>query len=320
LNKAIDGPLPQFGSGASGASGRSGRAVRRHKIEERVVIWTLRAAALISIATTVAIVVTLVSESIGFFKDVSVWDFLTGTKWTPMFRPQDFGVLPLVAGTILVAAIAGVVALVVGLSSAIYLSEYAPDRARRIIKPILEVLAGVPTVVYGFFALSFVTPQLQLIFPDMIIFNALSAGLVMGIMIMPMVSTLSEDALMAVPQSLRDAAYGLGATRFEVATKVALPAALGGIVASAILALSRAIGETMIVTVAAGATPRLTFNPLDSIQAMTAYIVQVSLGETPHGTTEFKTIFAVGLLLFMITLAMNIFGRWIVHRFSERYE
>ncbi len=296
------------------------RRVRRHQIEEKVAVWTLRIAALVSIATTIAIIATLLRESVGFFAEVSVWDFLTGKTWTPMFRDKSFGVLPLLMGTILVSVIAGIVALSVGLASAIYLSEYAPDTARRIIKPVLEVLAGIPTVVYGFFALTFVSPILQDIFPDMIVFSALSAGLVMGIMIMPMVSTLSEDAMVAVPRSLRDAAYALGATRFEVATKVVVPAALGGIIASFVLALSRAIGETMIVMVAAGATPNLTFNPLEAIQAMTAYIVQVSLGETPQGTIEFKTIFAVGLLLFMITLAMNIFGRWVVYRYSEKYE
>ncbi len=299
---------------------RARRGRGRHELEERAAVWALRGAALVSIATTVAIVATLVGESIGFFREVSVWEFISGRMWAPLFRPQHFGVLPLVAGTILVATVAGAVALTVGLASAIYLSEYAPDRVRRIVKPILEVLAGIPTVVYGFFALSFVTPLLQIVFPEMIIFNALSAGLVMGLMIMPMVSTLSEDAMVAVPQRLRDAAYGLGATRFEVATKVVVPAALGGIVASFTLAISRAIGETMIVTIAAGATPNLTFNPLESIQAITAYIVQISLGETPHGSIEFRTIFAVGLLLFAITLAMNIAGRWVVHRFSERYD
>ncbi|MCH7739135.1 MAG: phosphate ABC transporter permease subunit PstC [Chloroflexi bacterium] len=299
---------------------RSRRRVRRHQIEEKVAVWTLRIAALVSIATTIAIIATLLRESVGFFAEVSIWDFLTGKTWTPMFRDKSFGILPLVSGTILVTVIAGVVALSVGLGSAIYLSEYAPETARRIIKPVLEVLAGIPTVVYGFFALTFVSPILRDIFPDMIVFSALSAGLVMGMMIMPMVSTLSEDAMVAVPRSLRDAAYALGATRFEVATKVVMPAALGGIIASFILALSRAVGETMIVLVAAGATPNLTFNPLEAIQTMTAYIVQVSLGETPQGTIEFKTIFAVGLLLFAITLAMNIFGRWVVHRYSEKYE
>jgi phosphate transport system permease protein len=289
------------------------------RAEERAVGFLLRLAALISIVTTIAIVGSLVGESIGFFREVSIVEFLGGTQWTPMFQPQNFGVLPLITGTLLVATIAGVTALSVGLASAIYLSEYAPDKARRVIKPVLEVLAGIPTVVYGYFALSFVTPIIQIFFPDVIIFNALSAGLVMGIMIMPMISTLSEDAMAAVPRSLRNGAYALGATRFEVAVRVVVPAALPGIVASFILGISRAVGETMIVVIAAGSTPKLTFNPLESIQAMTAYIVQISLGETPHGTIEFQTIFAVGLLLFLMTLAMNIFGRWLVGRFAERY-
>ncbi|MBI4306660.1 MAG: phosphate ABC transporter permease subunit PstC [Chloroflexi bacterium] len=287
--------------------------------EERAVGYLLRTAALVSIITTAAIIGTLIAQSVGFFREVSIVEFLTGTRWTPLFDPQHFGVLPLVVGTLLVAVIAGVTAISVGLASAIFLSEYAPDRARRVIKPVLEVLAGIPTVVYGYFALTFVTPLLQRVFPEMLVFNALSAGLVMGIMIMPMVSTLSEDAMIAVPRSLRDGAYALGGTRFEVATKVVVPAALPGIVASFILALSRAVGETMIVVIAAGSTPKLTFNPLESIQAMTAYIVQISLGETPQGTLEFKTIFAVGLLLFLMTLVMNIFGRWLIGRFAERY-
>ena len=245
-----------------------------------------------------------------------------GTEWTPLFRPQQFGVLPLVAGTFLVAIIAGIVSLTLGLGAAIFLSEYAPEKVRKILKPVLEILAGIPTVVYGYFALTFITPILQSIFGTerVIIFNALSAGLVMGLKIMPMDSTLSEDAMVAVPRSLRDAAYALGATRFEVATKVVIPSALSGIVASFILALSRAIGETMIVKIAAGATPNLTLNPLESIQAMTAYIVQVSLGETPHGSLEYQTIFAVGLLLFVMTLAMNIAGRAVISKFRQVYE
>jgi phosphate transport system permease protein len=265
-------------------------------------------------------VFVLLRESFGFFADVSVWDFLTGTRWTPLFIPQHFGVLPLVVGTLLVAVIAGLIALGLGLGAAIYLSEYAPDRLRRILKPILEILAGVPTVVYGYFALTFLTPVLQGIFPNVIVFNALSAGIVMGLMIMPMVSTLSEDAMVAVPRSLRDAAYALGATRFEVAVKVVLPAALSGIVASFILGLSRAVGETMIVAIAAGSTPNMTFNPLESIQAMTGYIAQLALGETPRDTVEYRTIFAVGLLLFLMTLAMNIAGRWFVARYRQKYE
>ncbi len=301
---------------------RAARRRRRQATEQAIVAWLLRAAALISILTTVGIVIILVAQSAGFFAEVSVWEFLTGTEWAPLFSPQKFGILPLVAGTLLVAVIAGIVSLTLGLGAAIFLSEYAPERLRRVLKPILEVLAGIPTVVYGYFALTFVTPILQSIFGQdhVIVFNALSAGLVMGLMIMPMVSTLSEDAMVAVPRSLRDAAYALGATRFEVSTKVVIPAALSGIVASFILGVSRAIGETMIVKIAAGATPNLTLNPLESVQAMTAYIVQVSLGETPQGSLEYKTIFAVGLLLFAMTLAMNIVGRWVISRFRQQYE
>ncbi len=301
---------------------RLSRRRRRQYAEQLIVTWLLRAAALISILTTVGIVIILVAQSVGFFAEVSVWDFLTGTEWAPLFSPQKFGVLSLVGGTLLVALIAGIVSLTLGLGAAIFLSEYAPERLRRILKPILEVLAGIPTVVYGYFALTFVTPILQSVFgyDRVIVFNALSAGLVMGLMIMPMVSTLSEDAMVAVPRSLRDAAYALGATRFEVSTKVVIPAALSGIVASFILAVSRAIGETMIVKIAAGATPNLTLNPLESVQAMTAYIVQVSLGETPQGSLEYKTIFAVGLLLFVMTLAMNIIGRWVISRFRQQYD
>ena len=261
----------------------------------------------------------LVGQAWGFFREVSVVEFFTEKRWTPMFEPQHFGVAPLVGGTLLTAGIAILVALPIGLASAVYLSEYARDRVRRVLKPLLEILAGVPTVVYGYFALTFITPLLQNIFPNLIVFNALSAGLVMGIMIIPMVSSLSEDAMVAVPRSLRNAAYGLGATRFEVATRVVMPAAVSGIVAACILALSRAVGETMIVAIAAGSTPRLTLNPLESIQTMTAYIVQISLGETPHGTVEYYTIFAVGLLLFVMTLLMNLFGQWFVRRYREKY-
>ena len=292
----------------------------RDDLSGRVVRYLLLICALLSIATTVGIVVTLLSQAWGFFMEVSVWEFITGTRWSPILKPNSFGVLPLVGGTMLVSLIAAAVAVPVGLGAAIFLSEYAPDRTRRIIKPVLEVLAGVPTVVYGYFALTFVTPQLQGVIPDLLIFNALSAGLVMGIMIIPMVSSLSEDAMVAVPRSLRQGAYALGATKFEVALKVVVPAALSGIVASFILGISRAIGETMLVTIAAGATPNLTINPLESIQTMTAYIVQLSLGEAPHGSIEFNTIFAVGLLLFIITLIMNLIGHWAVTRWRQKYE
>jgi phosphate transport system permease protein len=292
---------------------------RKARFEEGVIHALLITCALVSVLTTLGIVVMLIAQSAGFFSQVSPLEFFTGTRWTPLFDPQNFGVLPLVGGTLLTAGIAILVSLPVGLAAAVYLSEYARDRVRRIVKPFLEILAGIPTVVYGYFALTFVTPIMQNVFRDMVVFNALSAGLVMGIMIIPMVSSLSEDAMVAVPRSLRDAAYGLGATRLEVATRVVMPSAVSGIVAACILALSRAVGETMIVAIAAGSTPKLTLNPLESIQTMTAYIVQISLGETPHGTVEYYTIFAVGLLLFLMTLAMNLFSQWFVSRYRERY-
>jgi len=270
--------------------------------------------------TTLGIVAVLVVESAGFFAEVSPVEFLTGTRWTPQFRPQHFGVLPLLAGSILIAAGAALIALPIGVASAIYLSEYAHARVRRVIKPSLEVLAGVPTVVYGYFALTFITPWLRSIWPATDVFNAASAAIVVGIMIIPMVASLSEDAMSAVPRALREGAYALGARRFEVATRTVVPAALSGIVASFILALSRAFGETMAVTIAAGMTPRLTLNPFESVQTMTAYIAQVSVGETPVGTLEYRTIFAVGLALFAITLLMNIVSNFVLRRFREVYE
>jgi phosphate transport system permease protein len=287
---------------------------------ERLIALLLFGCGLISVLTTVGIVVVLVTESAGFFRQVPIAEFLTGTRWSPMYSEQHFGILPLLNGTLLIAAGSMLIALPVGLTSAIYLSEYASPRVRGVIKPILEVLAGIPTVVYGYFALTFVTPLIRIVFPGTGIFNAASGAIVVGIMIIPMVASLSEDALSAVPRSLREAAYGLGATRVEVSTRVVVPAALSGIVASFILAISRAIGETMAVTLAAGATPRMTLNFLESIQTMTAYIVQVSLGETPHGTLEYSTIFAVGLVLFLITLAMNLLSQRITRRFREVYE
>ncbi len=293
---------------------------RGRRWRERLIRGVLLACGLVSVATTAGIVVVLVWESIGFFREVSPWAFLTGTKWTPLFVPRNFGVLPLVAGSVMVAFGASLIALPVGLASAIYLAEYAPSRVRKTLKPVLEVLAGIPTVVYGYFALTFITPLIRTIFPETGVFNAASAAIVVGIMIVPMVASLSEDAIYAVPRSLREASYGLGATKFETVTRVVVPAALSGIIASFILAISRAIGETMAVTLAAGATPKLTANPLESIQTMTAYIVQVSLGDTPVGSIEYKTIFAVGLLLFCITLAMNILSRVILRRFREVYE
>ena len=289
------------------------------KLEGTIVKWLFFACATVSILTTAAILFTLFYQALSFFDEIPVWDFLTGTRWTPILKPRSYGVLPLVSGTLLVTAIAAIVALPIGLMTAIFLSEYAPDKLRRVLKPILEILAGVPTVVYGYFALTFVTPLLQTILSDLIIFNALSAGLVMGVMIIPMVSSLSEDAMISVPRSLREGAYALGANRYEVSLKIVVPAALSGIIAAFILAISRAIGETMLVTIAAGATPRLTFNPMESIQTMTAYIVQLSLGESPVGSLEYNTIFAVGLVLFAMTLMMNLLGFWVVRRYREIY-
>jgi phosphate transport system permease protein len=292
---------------------------KRH-LRERAVGIVLTAFSMVSILTTLGIVGVLLYEALGFFAQVSPIEFLTGTKWTPLFQPQHFGVLPLLSGSLLIALGAALVALPLGLLSAIYLSEYAHTRTRAIIKPALEILAGIPTVVYGYFALTFVTPLLRQIWPGTEIFNALSASIVMGIMIIPMVSSLSEDALSAVPRSLREGAYALGATKFEVAARTIVPAALSGIIASFILAISRAIGETMIVTIAAGATPKLTLNPLESVQTMTAYIAQVSMGEVPHGTLEYKTIFAVGLALFFITLVMNLISNVVLRKYREVYE
>ncbi len=289
------------------------------KLEGIIVKWIFFACAIVSIFTTIAILFTLFYQALSFFDEIPVWDFLTGTRWTPILKPRSYGVLPLVSGTLLVTAIAAIVALPIGLMTAIFLSEYAPDKLRRVLKPILEILAGVPTVVYGYFALTFVTPLLQTILSDLIIFNALSAGLVMGVMIIPMVSSLSEDAMISVPRSLREGAYALGANRYEVSLKIVVPAALSGIIAAFILAISRAIGETMLVTIAAGATPRLTFNPMESVQTMTAFIVQLSLGEAPVGSLEYNTIFAVGLVLFAMTLMMNLLGFWVVRRYREIY-
>ena len=275
--------------------------------------------AALSVVTTAGIIIVLAVETFEFLREVSIVEFLTGTEWTPLFANQHFGVLPLVVGTMLVSAIAMTVALPMGLLSAIYLSEYSPSGFRRIVKPILELLAGVPTVVYGYFALTFVTPLLQRVFPTLSGFNALSPGLVMGLMILPLVSSLSEDAMRAVPSGLREGSYALGATRMQTALKVVVPAAFSGITAAFILAVSRAVGETMIVAIAAGQQPRLTGNPFVPIETMTAYIVQVSLGDTPQGTIEYRTIFAVGMLLFLMTFGLNLISTWLRERFREEY-
>ena len=287
---------------------------------ERLIHIALAFCGIVSILTTAGIVLVLLFETIEFFREVPLWRFLTDLEWTPLFADKKFGVIVLASATFLTSVIALVVAIPVGLMSAIYLSEVAPRRVRGVVKPLLEVLAGVPTVVYGYFALLFVTPLLQRVYPDISGFNALSAGLVMGVMIIPLVVSLSEDALFAVPQNLRDGAYALGATRLQVATRVVVPAALSGVVASFILAVSRAVGETMIVAIAAGQSPNLTLNPFVPVETMTAYIVQVSLGDTPTGTLEFKTIFVVGMTLFLLTLGLNTLSHRLVRRFRERYE
>ena len=286
---------------------------------EGVIEWALRACAGASVLVTVGILSILSIETLRFFREVSPLEFLFGTVWTPLFFQESFGVLPLVAGTLLVAAIALAVALPAGLLTAIYLSEYAPPRVRRSVKPVLEVLAGLPTVVYGYFALLAVTPFLQQFIPGLSGFNALSPGLVMGVMILPLVSSLSEDALQGVPRGLRDASRALGATRAQTTLGVVLPAASSGISAAAVLAVSRAIGETMIVAIAAGHQPRLTLDPLVPIETMTAYIVQISLGDAPTGTLAYRTIFAVGMLLFISTFSLNLVSTWLRGRYREAY-
>jgi len=296
-------------------------SMRLRRVREAVIYGSLFFCAIVSVFTTFAIVFVLFEETWAFFQEVPILDFLTGTEWTPLFTSQQFGVLPLLTATLLMSFIAMMVAVPLGLAAAIYLSEYAPSAVRAVLKPVLELLAGIPTVVYGYFALTFITPSvLRAIFVDIGPFNALAAGIAMGIMIMPLVSSLSEDAMRAVPNSLREGAYGLGSNKFEVATRVVFPGALSGIMAACILAISRAVGETMIVTIAAGQQPNLSWNPLERMQAMTAYIVQVSLGDTPRGSIEYSTIFAVGMLLFVCTLVLNVVAQWLLSRFREVYE
>jgi phosphate transport system permease protein len=276
--------------------------------------------AFVSVITTAAVIYILIEETLAFFETVPVLDFLTGTRWTPLLEPKHYGILPLVAGTMLIVIGAAVVALPIGVASAIYLSEYASHRTRSVVKPILEILAGIPTVVYGYFALTFITPFLRILLPETQVFNAASAAIVVGVMVLPMVASLCDDALRAVPEALRHGAYSLGATSYEVTTRIVVPAGLSGIFAAFVLAVSRAIGETMAVTLAAGATPNLTANPLESIQTMTAYIVQVSLGDTPSGSLSYQTLFAVASVLFVSTLLLNVLGTWVMRRFREVYE
>ena len=292
---------------------------RSRHVKERVIEFGLFLAALVSVATTVAIVLVLLTESLLFFTKVSFWDFLTDTQWTPLFADAHYGILPLLSGTLVSSMVALAVAIPLGTIIAIYLSEFAPFAVREIAKPFLELLGGVPTIVYGYFALLFVTPLLQAIFPSLPGFNLLSAGIVMGIMIIPYVSSVSEDAMRAVPMSLREGSYAMGATRFQTAVRVVTPAAFSGIAAAYILGISRAVGETMILAVAAGTQPNLTWNPMESAATITSYIVQVALGDLPHGSLAYQTIFAAGLTLCLLTLAFNVIGHLLRKRFRQAY-
>ncbi len=301
-------------------------------LKERLIEFSLFLCAFASVLTTVAIIFVLFSEAVfglsgtAFFKEVSVTEFFTGKRWSPILKPQEFGVLPLIVGTLWVTGIAAVIGLPIGVLTAVYLSEYAQPRVRRIVKPFLELLAGIPTIVYGYFGLAIVTPYvIQPLFKDLLgfkvgTFNALAGGVVVGIMIIPMVSSLTEDALRAVPRSLREAGYALGSTKFDVVVRIVLPAAFSGVVSAFLLAISRAVGETMAVAIACGSMPNLTANPLEQIQTMTAYIVQASGGEAPPGTIEYQSIYAVGLTLFVMTLILNIVSQWVMLRFREVYQ
>ena len=289
------------------------------RTKERVIESLLLLSALSSIFVTLGIVFVLFYEAAAFFKDVSIWEFLTGRQWTPLFAQPKFGILPLVTGTLLVTGIAVLVALPIGLIVAVYLSEYSPFKIKEMVKPILELLAAVPTVVYGYFALLFLTPVLQNFIPNLSGFNALSPGIIMGIMIIPYVSSVSEDAMRAVPMQIREGSYAMGATKFQTAFKVVIPSAFSGIAAAFVIGVSRAIGETMVVAIAAGMMPNLTLNPIEPIQTLTAYIVGISLGDVPHGTIEYKTIFAAGITLFVMTLSLNVLGFWFRRKIREVY-
>lgn len=292
---------------------------RRRNRNEILIKYSLMGLASISILTTIGIIYSLFSETFVFFQQVSIVEFFTSIQWSPSLDPRHYGIWPLVVGTAMIAIGSAMVAIPLGLGSAIFLSEYAKKKTRKVIKPILEVLAGIPSVVYGFFALTFITPILRDLIPSTKIFNAASASIAVGIMIIPLVASLSEDAMNSVPDSMRQGAYALGSTKFEVATKVVVPAALSGIASAFVLAISRAIGETMIVAIAAGQSPMLTFNPLDSIQTMTGFMVNVALGDIEFGSIEYKTVFAVGALLFVLTFGLNIIARRIVKKNKETY-
>jgi phosphate transport system permease protein len=299
-------------------SDRLARRQARHA-KERVIESILFLAAFVSVATTVGIVVILLKESLDFFQHVSLWDFLTDTQWTPLFADAHYGIVPLLSGTLVSSAVALLVAIPLGTIIAIYLSEFAPFTVREVAKPFLEMLGGVPTIVYGYFALLFVTPLLQMLYPELPGFNLLSAGIVMGIMIIPYVSSVSEDAMRAVPMALREGSYAMGATRFQTAIRVVTPAAFSGIAAAYILGISRAVGETMILAVAAGMQPNLTWNPLEPAATITAYIVQVALGDLPHGSIGYQSIFAAGLTLALVTLLFNVLGHLLRKRYRQVY-
>jgi phosphate transport system permease protein len=291
------------------------------RVREAGIRIVLMSCAAVSVLTTVGIIVVLVSESLPFFREVWPWEFLLGRRWAPLLEPRSFGALPLLCGTFLVAGGAMVLAVPAGVGAALFLSEYAPNSVRAALKPALEVLAGIPSVVYGYFALHFITPKLlRPLFADVEVFNAASAAIVVAIMVLPTICSLCDDAFRAVPQGLRDAAYALAATRLEVSTRVVFPAALSGVIAAVLLALARAVGETMAVALAAGMMAKLTLNPFTSVQTMTAYIVQIALGDAPAGTVEYYSIFVVGLTLFAITLAINSAAHWALARFREVYE
>ena len=302
----------------SSISPRLARSLKRNVIE-RIIEVGLFSSAVVAVFITTAIVYVLVTEAIPFFQHVSIYDFLTDTVWTPNYSIKHYRISALVAGTITTTMVALVVAIPLGTLTAIYLSEFASHKVRETIKPILELLVGVPTVVFGYFALMLVTPFLQTIYPDLTTFNMLGPGIVMGIMIVPYIASVSEDAMRAVPMSMREGAYAMGATRFQTAIKVIAPAATSGIVASYILAISRAVGETMIVAIAAGQQPNFTFNPVESAATITAYIVSVALGDLEHGTVGYQSIFAAGLTLLVMTLVLNIIGHWVRKRYAERY-
>jgi phosphate transport system permease protein len=311
-------PSPASGGIASSDRWKPNRSLS--KLSQKIVVIVFGAFAMVSVFTTFGIIFTLLFETIEFFLEVSPLHFFTSTRWTALFADPSFGVIVLMCGTFLTSVIGLLIAIPLGLLAAVCLSEYAPRKLRAWLKPGLEVLAGVPTVVFGYFALLMVTPVLQAVIPGLSVFNALSAGIVLGFAILPTIASLSEDAIFAVPQSLRQGSYAVGATKRETITGVVLPAALSGIVSSIILGVARAVGETMIVTLAAGQSPTLTLDPRVSVQTMTSFIVQVTKGDAPYGSIEFKTLFAVGMTLFVITLILNVFSFWFVRKFQEKYE